>query len=65
MNGLASTDPARQADVFYEVEREYTRAPTTTSTLHYAVALVTPGHPASNRTKASACSKRCSRRRNE
>src|SRR6187397_1344687 len=48
MNGLASPDPARQADVFYEVEREYTRAPTTTSTLRYAVARVTPGHPASN-----------------
>jgi hypothetical protein len=47
MEGLASTDPARQADVYYEVEREYARAPTTTSTLHYAAALVTPGHPAS------------------
>lgn len=47
MNGLASPDPARQADVFYEVEREYTRAPTTASTLRYAAALVTPGHPAS------------------
>jgi hypothetical protein len=47
INGLASTDPARQADVFYEVEREYARAPTTTSTLQYAAALVTPGHPAS------------------
>jgi hypothetical protein len=46
INGLASTDPAHQADVFYEVEREYTRAPTTTSTLQYAAALVTPGHPA-------------------
>jgi hypothetical protein len=46
INGLASIDPARQADVFYEVEREYTRAPTTTSTLQYACALVTPGHPA-------------------
>jgi hypothetical protein len=46
MNGLASPDPARQADVFYEVEREYTRAPTTASTLRYAAALVTPGHPA-------------------
>ncbi len=46
MEGLASPDPARQADVFYEVEREYTRAPTTASTLRYAVALVTPGHPA-------------------
>lgn len=47
INGLASTDPARQADVYYEVEREYTRAPTTASTLHYAAALATPGHPAS------------------
>jgi hypothetical protein len=48
MNGLSSADPARQADLFYEVEREYTRAPTTASTLRYAVALVTPGHPASS-----------------
>jgi hypothetical protein len=46
MNGLAKSDPGRQADMFYEVEREYTRAPTTTNTLRYAVALVTPGHPA-------------------
>jgi hypothetical protein len=46
INSLASTDPARQADVYYEVEREYARAPTTASTLHYAAALVTPGHPA-------------------
>jgi hypothetical protein len=46
MEGLSSADPARQADVFYEVEREFTRAPTTASTLRYAVALVTPGHPA-------------------
>jgi hypothetical protein len=48
MEGLASPDPARQADVFYEVEREYTRAPTTASTLRYAVARVTPGHPATS-----------------
>lgn len=48
MNNLSSPDPARQADLFYEVEREYTRAPTTASTLRYAVALVTPGHPASS-----------------
>ena len=48
MDGLASPDPARQADVFYEVEREYTRAPTTASTLRFAVARVTPGHPASS-----------------
>lgn len=48
MQNLSTTDTARQADVFYEVEREYTRAPTTASTLRYAVALVTPGHPASS-----------------
>jgi hypothetical protein len=48
MEALASTDPARQADVFYEVDREYSRAPTTASTLRYAVALVTPGHPATS-----------------
>jgi hypothetical protein len=48
MQNLSTADPARQADVFYEVEREYTRAPTTASTLRYAVALVTPGHPASS-----------------
>lgn len=46
MNGLAISDPARQADIFYEVERDYTRSPTTTNTLRYAAALVTPGHPA-------------------
>jgi hypothetical protein len=46
MHGLASGDPARQADVFYEVERNYARAPTTTNTLRFAAALVTPGHPA-------------------
>jgi hypothetical protein len=48
MDGLASADPARQADVFYEVERNFTQAPTTTSTLRYAVALVTPAHPAAS-----------------
>jgi hypothetical protein len=48
MQNLSKPDPARQADLFYEVEREYTRAPTTASTLRYAVALVTPGHPASS-----------------
>lgn len=48
MEGLASPDAARQADVFYEVEHEYTRAPTTSSTLRYAIARVTAGHPASS-----------------
>jgi hypothetical protein len=45
MNGLASADPAKQADVFFEVEQDYTRAPTTSNTLRYAVALATPAHP--------------------
>jgi hypothetical protein len=48
MSGLGTPDRARQADLFYAAEREYTRAPTTGSTLRYAVALVTPGHPASS-----------------
>lgn len=48
MSALAAGDPARQADVFYEVEREYARAPTTATTLRYAVALVTPSHPATS-----------------
>jgi hypothetical protein len=45
---LANSERAQQADVFYQVEREYTGAPTTAATLRYASALVTPGHPASN-----------------
>jgi hypothetical protein len=48
MNALAGGDAAQQADLFYAVEREYTKAPTTASTLRYAVALVTVGHPATN-----------------
>ena len=48
MDALVSHDAARQADVFYEVEQDFTRAPTTASTLRYAVALVTPSHPASS-----------------
>jgi len=45
---LANGEPAQQADVFYEIERAYTGAPTTANTLRHAMALVTPGHPASN-----------------
>lgn len=48
MSGLGSGDAARQADVFYEAEQDFTRAPTTASTLRYAVALVTPAHPATS-----------------
>ncbi|MBC7983869.1 MAG: hypothetical protein H7Y02_08450 [Candidatus Obscuribacterales bacterium] len=46
LNRLANGTPTQQADVFYEVERDYTGAPTTSSTLRYALALVTPGQPA-------------------
>jgi hypothetical protein len=42
---LLSNDPARQADVFFEVEREYKKALNTTARLRYALALVTPNHP--------------------
>lgn len=48
MNLLAWPDPARQSDVFYEVEQAYAQAPTTTNTLRYALALVTPDHAAFN-----------------
>jgi len=51
MNGLGESEPARQADIFYEVEREYTKAPTTTNTLRYAGALVTAGHSAAKPTE--------------
>lgn len=46
MKTLAISDPAKQSDMFYEVERSYTQAPTTMNTLRYALALVTPDHPA-------------------
>ena len=48
MNLLVWRDPARQSDMFHEVEQAYAQAPTTTNTLRYALALVTPDHPAFN-----------------
>lgn len=51
LNRLANGNPAQQADVFYEVEREFTSAPTTVNTLRYGAALVTAGHPAANLTE--------------
>lgn len=51
MSVLAGADPAKQSDVFYEVEKAYTQAPTTMNTLRYALALVTPDHPAFNPTQ--------------
>lgn len=47
MDRLASGEPAQQADLFHEVERAYAVAPTTSNSLRLAVALTTPGHPAS------------------
>lgn len=46
MNALGNGDPARQADVFHEAKSDFTHAPTTTNTLRYALACITPGHPA-------------------
>jgi hypothetical protein len=51
MNRLANGTPTQQADVFYEVEREYANAPTTANTLRYALALVAPSHPAADLVK--------------
>ncbi len=42
---LSGTDRARQSDVFYEVEKSQTQAPTTLNILRYAMALAIPGHP--------------------
>jgi len=48
LNRLANGSAAQQADVFYEVERDYTGSPTTANSLRYGSALVTAGHPAAN-----------------
>jgi hypothetical protein len=45
---LADSERAQQADLFYEIERAYVGSPTTATTLRFAAALVTPGHPSSN-----------------
>jgi YfhG lipoprotein len=45
LDSLVTGDRARQIDVFDEAERKYIATPTTASTLRYAVALVTAGHP--------------------
>ncbi len=51
MSALGSGDPARQSDVFFEVEREFKRSPTPKTSLRYALALVTPGHPGAKPTQ--------------
>ena len=48
LNLLANGNAAQQADVFYKVERDYTSSPTTASSVRYAAALVTAGHPSAN-----------------
>lgn len=48
---LSSTDRVRQSDVFYEVEKNQTQAPTTLNVLRYGIALVLPGHPNSDPVK--------------
>ena len=48
MRKISSSDPAQQADLFHDVERAFVAAPTTSSSLRYAIALTSPGHPASN-----------------
>jgi hypothetical protein len=48
MQRLGISDPAQQTDIFHEVERAFTSAPTTSNSLRYAVALVMPGHPGTN-----------------
>jgi hypothetical protein len=48
---LSSTDRVRQSDVFYEVEKAQTQAPTTLNVLRYGLALALPGHPNSDPVK--------------
>lgn len=48
MQRLGSSDPAQQTDLFHEVERAYTAAPTTANSLRHALSLIMPGHPATN-----------------
>ena len=48
LNRLANGNATQQADAFYEAEHDYTSAPTTANSLRYALALVAPGHPASD-----------------
>jgi Skp family chaperone for outer membrane proteins len=45
---LSGQDRVRQSDVFYQVEKDQTLAPTTLNVLSYAMALVIPGHPNSD-----------------
>jgi multidrug efflux pump subunit AcrB len=52
MRALAEGDPATQAEVFQSVADAASSAPTTTNRLRLALALATPGHPASDPVRA-------------
>lgn len=53
MRQLAEGDPLTQTEVFSSVERAAETAPTTTNRLKLALALGTPGHPASDPERAA------------
>lgn len=52
LTALSDSDPAQQSDVFYEVEKSYTQAPTTMNALRYAIAFAVPGQPRSDPAQA-------------
>jgi hypothetical protein len=52
LSALSGADRVRQTDVFFDVERAYTQAPTTLNQLRYALALAVPGHPSNDPIKA-------------
>src|SRR5690606_1195879 len=43
-----ASPPNQQSDLYYEIERDYTKAPTTSNSLRFALALLTPGHKNAN-----------------
>lgn len=45
LSALSSADSAKQSDLLYGIENAYIQAPTTTNSLRYALALVTPDQP--------------------
>ena len=52
LTALSGSDRARQSDVFFDIERAYTQAPTTLNQVRYALALALPNHPAADAVKA-------------
>jgi hypothetical protein len=52
LSGLSGHDRAHQSDIFFDIERAYTQAPTTLNQVRYALALAVPGHPSSDPIKA-------------